>query len=135
MADTIQFELVTPEKRLVSKPVEMAVLPGSEGDLGILPGHAPVITSLRPGVIAIYEGDKIVDSIFAAGGFVEVRPDRLIVLAEQAQPVSSLNRSEAEQQVRDLAEDLADSKDDIERGHITTALAVAEARLAAVSVA
>ena len=70
MADKVEFELVSPEKLLVSQPVDMVVVPGSEGNFGVLAGHSPFISTIRPGVIDIFEGERIVDRIFIAGGFV-----------------------------------------------------------------
>lgn len=89
----ITFELVSPERLLVSQPVDMVVVPGSEGLFGALIGHSPLIAMLRPGVIDVHDGGKITDRIFVAGGFAEVTPERCVVLAEAAQPVSELERS------------------------------------------
>lgn len=101
MAETINFELVSPERLLVAKPVEMVVVPGTEGDFGVLPQHAPLIATVRPGVIQIYEGGRVVDSIFVAGGFAEVTGDRCTVLAEQAMPVADIDRAAVERKLRD----------------------------------
>ncbi|HBT41128.1 MAG TPA: ATP synthase F1 subunit epsilon, partial [Rhodospirillaceae bacterium] len=80
MADTIQFDLVSPTKLVASQAVDMVVVPGGEGDLGVLPGHSLLIGTVRPGVIDIHEGGKVTNSIFVAGGFVEVNPDTCTVL-------------------------------------------------------
>ena len=76
MADTnagaVEFELVSPAKLLVSEPVEMVVVPGAEGDIGVLPGHSPLIATVRPGIIDIHEGGKVRDRIFVGGGFAVV---------------------------------------------------------------
>ncbi len=83
MADTFRFELVSPERVLLSEDAEHVVVPGSEGDLGVLPGHAPLVATLRPGVLNIeLPGKK--RRVFIRGGFAEVEPDRLTVLAETA---------------------------------------------------
>ena len=74
--DQVSFELVSPEKLLVSQPVEMVVVPGEEGDFGVLPRHAPMISKVRPGLIQIYQGGQVQESIFVAGGFAEVTPAR-----------------------------------------------------------
>src|SRR5262249_61675465 len=92
-ADELQFELVSPERLLISQPVEMVVVPGVEGDFGVLPGHAPLVSTVRPGVIAVFEGGKVVQSIFVAGGFAEVTGERCTVLAEQATPVGDIDRA------------------------------------------
>ena len=100
MADTnpgtIEFELVSPAKLLVSEPVEMVVVPGAEGDIGVLPGHSPLIATVRPGIIDIHEGGKVRDRIFVGGGFAEVSPERCTVLAEEASPVGEIDRATAE---------------------------------------
>jgi F-type H+-transporting ATPase subunit epsilon len=133
MADTLQFELVSPERLLLSKPVGMVIMPGTEGYFGAQPDHAPVIATLAPGVIDVYEGDRVTDRIFVAGGFAEVGADRCTVLAEEAMPVSDIDRAKAEQQVKDLREDVADAKDDAARAEAEARLAVAEAKLEAAS--
>lgn len=127
MADTVDFELVSPEKVLFSESVPMVVVPGSEGNFGVLPGHAPMITTVRPGTIDIYDGQKIVTRIFVAGGFAEVTPTRCTVLADTAIRVEDLDRAGAEA-------DLARASDDLPALY-TAALSGAEsdrAKLAAV---
>jgi F-type H+-transporting ATPase subunit epsilon len=93
MADKVTFELVSPERLLLAVQADMVVVPGSEGDFGVLPGHAPMISTLRPGAIDVYEGDRIVNRIFVAGGFSEVANDRLTVLAEQATLYAEVDRA------------------------------------------
>lgn len=129
MADKVEFELVSPEKLLTSQPVDMVVVPGSEGDFGVLAGHSPLISTVRPGVIDIYEGDRIVDRVFVAGGFAEVNETRCTVLAEEAIPVAEIDRGKVEQDIRDLGEDLEDAKSDDEKARVEAKLAVARAKL------
>ncbi len=132
MADlTIEFELVSPEKLLFSEPVEMVVVPGEEGDFGVLPRHAPMISSVRPGVILIYEAGKVKESIFVAGGFAEVTPDRCTVLAEQAMALDEIDRGAAEQQIKDAREHLEEAKTEVERKEAERQIAIAEAMLKA----
>jgi F-type H+-transporting ATPase subunit epsilon len=100
MADQVQFELVSPERLLVSRPVEMVVVPGVEGDFGVLPGHAPLISEVRPGVISVFEGGKVEERIFVAGGFAEVTAERCTVLAEQALPIAEIDRGAVEADLR-----------------------------------
>lgn len=133
MADKVEFELVSPEKLLVSQPVDMVVVPGGEGHFGVLAGHAPMITTVRPGVIDIFEGDRVVDRIFVAGGFAEVTETRCTVLAEQATNLSELDRAAVEQDVRDVGEDVEDAKSDSERAAAEGRLAVARAKLEAIT--
>jgi F-type H+-transporting ATPase subunit epsilon len=133
MAEALQFELVSPERVLASEPVGMVVLPGAEGDFGVLPLHAPFMSLLRPGVIATYEGDRVVRRIFVAGGFAEVNEKSCIVLAEGAEPVEEIDPRAARQALADAQEDLADAREpgEAERERLETAVRVAEARLEA----
>lgn len=98
---TFQLELVSPEKLLLSRPVEMAVLPAAEGEMGVLPGHAPMIVALRGGVISVREGGQVTERLFVAGGFAEVTPERCTVLADEATPVAQLSRAAAEARVQE----------------------------------
>jgi F-type H+-transporting ATPase subunit epsilon len=89
----VQFELVTPERLIVSREVEMVVVPGSEGNFGVLPGHAPFISTIRPGTVDIYQGRDVTERIFVVGGIAEVTPERCTVLADEAMPPDSLDRT------------------------------------------
>jgi F-type H+-transporting ATPase subunit epsilon len=131
MAEQVQFELVSPERLLVSRAVEMVVVPGSEGDFGVLAGHAPLISEVRPGVIAVFDGGQVQERIFIAGGFAEVTAERCTVLAEEAMPVSDIDRAAADAGLKDAREDLGEAKGDTERAGAERAIAVAEAKLAA----
>jgi F-type H+-transporting ATPase subunit epsilon len=93
MADLLRFELVSPERLLSSGNVAMVVVPGAEGDFGVLPGHAPMMSTIRPGAIAIYDTDGPAPSrrIFVDGGFAEVTPEGLTILAEAATPVGDID--------------------------------------------
>ena len=107
MADeTTLFELVSPERLLLSRQVGMVVVPGSEGLFGVLPRHAPLISTLSPGVIDVYEEGAVTDRIFIAGGFAEVTEDRCTVLAEAAVPVAELDLEATERHILDLGEEL-----------------------------
>jgi F-type H+-transporting ATPase subunit epsilon len=94
-----QFELVSPEKLLLSRPVEMVVIPASEGEMGVLAGHAPMIVALRGGVITVREDGKETEKLFVAGGFAEIGPERVAVLADEAVPLDDLSRAEADRRV------------------------------------
>ena len=132
MADNkVEFELVSPERLVLSEPVDMVVVPGAEGDFGVLPRHAPLISTVRPGVIAVHDGGQVTERIFVAGGFAEVTLARCTVLAEQALPVAEIDRSAAEQQLNDAREDLADATTDAQRGAAARQIAAAEAMLQA----
>ena len=129
MADTFELELVSPESLLLSEPVEMVVVPGEEGDFGVLAGHAPVISNIRPGTLAIFEGGSVTMRVFLAGGFAEVTNERCTILAEGAVPVDDIDRSEVEQEISNLRDDVGAAADDAERTRAEAALAVAEAKL------
>ena len=101
MADKVEFELVSPERLLVSQGVDMVVVPGEDGDFGVLLGHALFLSGVRPGVIEIYDGDKISDRIFVAGGFAEVTGERCTVLAEEAVNLAEVERTTVEARIRD----------------------------------
>jgi F-type H+-transporting ATPase subunit epsilon len=98
----VQFELVTPEQLLVSRDVDMVVVPGTEGNFGVLPGHAPLISTIRPGTIDIYEGNAIAERIFVAGGLAEVIPERCTVLADEAVPPDTLDRGQLEAELQTI---------------------------------
>jgi F-type H+-transporting ATPase subunit epsilon len=92
----VNFELVSPTRLLFSEAVEMVVIPGAEGDIGVLPGHSPLIATVRSGIINIYYDGKVKDRIFVGGGFAEISRERCTVLAEEAIPVSDIDRNAAE---------------------------------------
>jgi F-type H+-transporting ATPase subunit epsilon len=98
---TFDLELVSPEKLLLSRPVEMAIIPAAEGDMGILPGHSPMIVALKGGVIEVRGGGKPTERLFVAGGFAEITPTRVTVLADEATPVDQLSRADATARVKD----------------------------------
>ena len=129
--DKVDFELVSPERLLLSEAVEMVVVPGTEGNFGVLPRHMLMISTVRPGIIQVFDNGAVTHNIFVAGGFAEVTPERCTVLADQAMPVDEIDRAAAEQQLANGREDLADAKDDIERRAAEKAIAVAEAMLQA----
>jgi F-type H+-transporting ATPase subunit epsilon len=110
MADPFQFELVSPEKLLMSAKVEQVVVPGSEGYFTVLKGHAPYMSTMRPGVVDVMrEGQN--ESIFVRGGFADVSAGGLMILAEQAIPLSEVDSDWLAQQIVNAQEDVADVKD------------------------
>ncbi len=127
-----QFDLVGPEKLLYSGEVEQVDVPGSEGDFGVLAGHAPLIAMLRPGVLTIYTGTETIRAL-VTGGFAEANPTGLTVLADSAVPVDGLDRAMLAQQVKDLEESLAGIADGPARdraAHRLDQLRAAQAALA-----
>jgi|SRR6476646_10696422 F-type H+-transporting ATPase subunit epsilon len=95
----VNLEIVSPERLLLSRPVDMVVIPASEGDMGVLEGHAPAIVMLRGGIIALYEGEQITDQMYVAGGFAEVTPERCTVLASEVLAPSDLSRAEGDRRL------------------------------------
>ncbi len=130
--DKVEFELVSPEKLLLSREVDMVVIPGAEGDMGVLPQHSPAITTVRPGTIVVYEGGAVTDRIFIAGGFAEVSDNRCTVLAEEAMPVEDIDKASAEQALSDARDDVDAAKSDSQRNAAETSATVAEAKIQAV---
>ena len=131
MADTTKFELVSPERLVLSRDVEMVVVPGSEGYFGVLPRHAPMISTLSAGVIDIYQGGAVVDRIFVAGGFAEVTETRCTVLAEEAVPLAEVDAAATEQAIAQDRDVLKDARDEVERSKIEDRIRGREAMLAA----
>lgn len=122
MAQTFTFELVSPEKVLLSGPAEQVLLPGSEGDMTILPNHAPLISTLRPGVIDVVRSEGKA-RIFVRQAFAQVEPDRLTVLAEKAYDVSDLKGEALSAEVSAAEQELAEAKTDEQRLVANQALA------------
>jgi len=139
MADRVEFELVSPQRLLMSEPVEMVVVPGVEGDFGVLPGHSLLISTMRPKVIDIHEGGQVRDRIFVAGGFAQVSPERCTVLAEEAAMVADIDKAAAEERLAKAREALTEAQQTAkEAGGADTKAAekelkTAEAMLAAAS--
>ena len=131
MAEELSFELVSPEKLLLAEKVDMVVVPGAEGDFGVLIGHASLISSLRPGVIDTYNGGEIADRIFVAGGFAEVTGERCTVLAEEAIPIKEIDAVNAEERVKLAKEAISGADNGTSRNAAEIELTVAEAMLAA----
>ncbi|MGE5146225.1 MAG: F0F1 ATP synthase subunit epsilon [Candidatus Eiseniibacteriota bacterium] len=131
MADKVEFELVSPERLILSQAVDMVVVPGAEGDFGVLPGHALFLSTVRPGIIAVHNEGAVRERIFVGGGFAEVTPERCTVLADEAVPVKDIDRAAVEGRLKDLREDLGDAKTDEQRALLTRRVQVAEAMLEA----
>ncbi len=131
MADQVEFELVSPERLLLSRPVDMVVVPGGDGDFAVLPGHALLMSTVRNGVIDMYEGDTISTRIFVAGGFAEVTAELCTVLAEEAIPLDDIDRGEAESRLKDAELAVDDASNDDERAAAEAKLEVARALIEA----
>ena len=110
---TISFDLVSPEKLIFSEDVGMIIVPGKDGDLGVLPGHSKLVSSLRPGRVMVYSEDKnLLKSFFVSEGFAEVNPEKCIILAESVSEISDLDKSKIENEILELeSKDTDESKD------------------------
>jgi F-type H+-transporting ATPase subunit epsilon len=99
----ISFDLVSPENLIFNDEVGMIIIPGKDGDLGVLPGHSKVMSSLRPGRVMVYgEGKNLLKSFFVSGGFAEINPKKCIVLAESVYEINTLKKSVIEKEVQEL---------------------------------
>lgn len=131
MSEKVEFELVSPERLLVSEAVEMVVVPGAEGDFGVLAGHSATVSSIRPGVLAVFENGAVTSRVFISGGFAEVTPERCTVLADEATVLDDLDRAGIEKSLADLRDDVDAGRDDAEKEMAEKALIIAEAKIAA----
>jgi F-type H+-transporting ATPase subunit epsilon len=122
MPDPFKFELVSPERLLVSGEVEQVLVPGAEGDMTVLAHHAPVLTTLKPGVLDIGYPSGEHQRFFLRGGFAEVNPAGLIVLAETAIDLVELDAGQLAQAIKDAEEDVADASEDAARDRAQTRL-------------
>ena len=124
---TISFDLVSPENLVFNDEVGTIIVPGKDGDLGILPGHSKVMSSLRPGRVIVYSEDKnLIKSFFVSGGFAEINPEKCIVLAESVVELNSLDKSSIEKEIEELGG--KEDKESVEQ------LSIAKAKLEAVTV-
>ena len=109
MEATISFDLVSPEQLVFNDKAGMIIVPATEGDIGVLPGHSKFLSSLRPGRVMVYGEDKhLLQSFFVSGGFVEINPEKCIVLAEEVEEMNALDKGTIEQQVRKLENETSD---------------------------
>ncbi len=131
MAGKVNFELVSPERILVSDAFDMVVVPGGDGDIGVLPDHSPVISTIRPGVIDIHEGGGVAHRVFVAGGFAEILPDRCTVLAERAVMVEHIDPDDVASRIEAAGLDLRDAETDADRRRAGDELATLNAMLEA----
>lgn len=115
------LEIVSPEKLLLARPVDMVVIPAYEGELGVLPGHSLMIVLLRGGEIRLYEGAQVTDRLYVSGGFAEITPERCTVLATEVMPVAEVSKAEAERRLA-AAEEAYVAADKIDIGAVDTAM-------------
>jgi F-type H+-transporting ATPase subunit epsilon len=122
--DKLTIELVSPEKLLLSEQVEMVVLPGEEGDFALLHNHAPIISTLRPGSIAIFEDSKVIRRYFVSGGFVEMHDNRCVILADNAEMLDDMDKADIQ-----AALDAAEKDGNLDTQYIN----ICKAKLAAIN--
>ncbi len=96
----LDLEIVSPERLLLSRPVDMVVIPAEEGDLGAMPNHAPMIVLLRGGMVRLFEGGQVIDRLFVSGGFAEITGTRVTVLADEAMAPGAISREEGERRLK-----------------------------------
>ena len=126
-AGKVSFELVAPERLLVSRDVDMVTVPGEEGDFGVLPGHAPFMSQVRAGAVEIYDGDAPPERLFVAGGFAEATPERCTVLAVEAFPLANVTRDEAQARLTEADRALREARGEAEQSRAEAARQVAAA--------
>ena len=123
---TISFDLVSPENLIFNDEAGMIIVPGKDGDLGVLPGHSKVMSSLRPGKVMVYgEDKKMLKAFFVSGGFAEINPEKCIVLAESVVELNTLEKSLIEKEIQDLEKEDNNKSED--------KLMVAKAKLEAIN--
>jgi F-type H+-transporting ATPase subunit epsilon len=127
MAEAFQFELVAPERLLVSEQVEFVIIPGAEGEMTVMANHAPVMTTIKPGVVTVKTAAGETERYCVFGGFADILPTGCTLLAESAVAVNSIDRENLAKRIQDAREDVADAKDDMTRtkaeqylSHLTT---------------
>ena len=123
---TISFDLVSPENLIFNDEAGMIIVPGKDGDIGVLPGHSKVMSSLRPGRVMVYGEDKnLLKAFFVSGGFAEINPEKCIVLAESVVELNTLEKSLIEKEIQDLEKEDNNKSED--------KLLVAKAKLEAIN--
>jgi F-type H+-transporting ATPase subunit epsilon len=115
MAEAYRFELVSPERLLVSADVESVVIPGTEGEMTVMANHAPVMTTVKPGVVTVRATGGKEDRYVVFGGFADILPEACTLLAESAVHVADINRDDLARRIQEAREDAADAKNDEDR--------------------
>jgi F-type H+-transporting ATPase subunit epsilon len=126
MADTLKLELVSPERLLLSEQVEMVLVPGAEGVFGVLPLHAPTLSTLRPGFVEVYQGGVVKERFFVTGGFAEVTPSTCTVLVDEAVPQANLTAAYAAERLAKAKSRVDSATGEDDRKKALAAVAAAE---------
>jgi len=122
----LSFQLVMPEREVLATEADMVVVPGSEGDFGVLHGHAPLISTVRPGVLEVIQDNKVDKRFIVVGGFAEVTPERCTVLADEAMPFEEVTAEQLAERERQAAEELSDAVTEAEKATAEKQLAIAK---------
>ena len=122
MTDKISFDLVSPERLLLSEDAEMVTIPGSEGEMGVMAGHMPLVSTLKAGIIDVKGAADGTQRFFVSGGFAEITPAKITVLAEEALPLAALDAAAIDERIVDAEEDIALAQTDVEMTRATEAL-------------
>src|SRR5215510_15086651 len=122
----VAFRLVMPERELLATDADMVVVPGSEGDFGVLHGHAPLISTVRPGVLEVIQDNKVDKRFIVVGGFAEVTPERCTVLADEAMPLEEVTAEQLAERERQAADELSDAVTEAEKATAEKQLAIAK---------
>ena len=130
MSERLQFELVTPEKLAVSEVVAMVEVPGEMGDFGVLPGHAPFLSMVRPGVITVHQDESKKTRYFVPSGYAEVNPEGCIVLAEHIRDLADISKEQATQELEHAQNELKVAKEGAEKEYAQQKVDLAETVLA-----
>ena len=115
--EQLNLEIVSPEKLVTAKSVDMIVISGTEGDFGVLPGHAPVASSIRPGLLEIHENNNV-EKFFVTGGFVEVLENKVSILANEISKIDEIDIVVVENEIKDLKEKLSQTEEEIAKSLI-----------------
>lgn len=130
------FELVSPDKKLISETAWQVTLPGQEGDVGVRAGHMALVVAMRPGVVeVIREENGAVEKLFVAGGFADIAQHHCTILAEQAIPVANLNTEKLEQELSNLNDDLKIADSDLQKTRLQNRQLIVQSMLDAVKAA
>lgn len=115
MAEAFKFDLVSPERLLVSELVESVIIPGTEGEMTVMANHAPVMATVKPGVVTVKPVSGAEQRYVVFGGFADILPEGCTLLAESAVPVADINKADLASRIQDAKDDLADAKTDEDR--------------------
>jgi len=127
--NTFQFELVSPEHVVVSEKATMAIIPGTDGEFGVLVNHSPVLSSIITGIVTLHTATEGIKKFFVSGGFVDVSSDLCSLLAEEAVNINELEKPEIQQEIDSFKTGLSRSKSDSEKARFQNKIKIAEIKM------